>query len=282
MSKFRVTSGDVTTASTDEIIETLLVESGAAERLPTNEGLMLDFLGLRQLSFDFMHELDFIEGSDASSRNLRAALSLNDRIVAVQANLGEKRSRFSILHEIAHFILPEHRERLFLDDDETLGFWTKARLEREANRVAADLIFQGDRFTNQSIDHPISCRTILKLAPQYGASYEAALRRFAERHVLPCAVLVYDKIAKTNETDFEDDRYRLQYTVTSEPFRKQFFAGVQTSEPSLPASELYSPQRWGEIVNQELLVENWRFDTEIFNNGYKIFQLVVRPLDIRH
>lgn len=281
MRKFRITSGDATTASADEIIETLLVESGASRRLPTDEVLLLDFLGLRQLSFDFMQELDFIEDSDARPRQLRAALSLNDRIVAVQANLGEKRGRFSVLHEIAHFILPEHRDRLFLDDDETLSIWTRARLEREANRAAADLIFQGDRFTNHSIDYPISCNSILELAPQYGASYEAAFRRFAERHVLPCAVLVYDKISKTGETDYEDDRYILQYTVTSEPFRKQFFAGVQTSEPAVAAAELYNPRRWGEIVSQELFVENWRFHTEIFNNGYKIFQLVVRPLETK-
>ena len=279
MRKFRITSGDATFASTDEIIETLLVESGAAKRLPTDEALLLDFLGLRQLSFDFMNELDFIEDSEVGPRDLRAALSLNDRLVAVQSNLGKKRSRFSILHEIAHFILPEHRDRLFLDDDQTLSMWTRTRLEREANRVAADLIFQGNRFTSHLLDYPISCNSILELAPAYGASYEAAFRRFTEHHVLPCAVLVFDKIAKTGETDYEDDQYVLQYTVSSEPFRKQFFAGLQTSEPAIPAAELYNPRRWGQIVDQELIIEKWRFHTEIFSNGYKIFQLLVRPLE---
>jgi hypothetical protein len=42
----------------DEILETLLVEAGAAGELPTDEERLLSFLGLEQMSFAFMHELD--------------------------------------------------------------------------------------------------------------------------------------------------------------------------------------------------------------------------------
>lgn len=280
MKKFRTAPNEAGALPTEEIVETLLVESGAAKAIPTNEFLLLDFLGLRQLSFDFMSELEFLDDSHQVPKDLRAALSLNDRIVAVQSNLGEKRGRFSILHEVAHFILPEHRDRLFLDDDLTLSWWTRARLEREANKVAADLLFQGPRFIQDALDFPISCKTILELAPRYAASYEATLRRFTENHVLPCAVLVYDKSAKTSENDFTEDQYRLQYTITSEPFRKRFFAGVETNEPTVSGAELYPAKFWGQIIEQDLVVENadkesWRFQTEIFNNGYKIFQLIV-------
>jgi Zn-dependent peptidase ImmA (M78 family) len=278
--RFRTAASEASALTIDEIVETLLVESGVANTLPTNEFLLLDFLGLRQLSFDFMSDLDFLGDSHQVPRELRAALSLNDRIVAVQSNLGQKRGRFSTLHEVAHFILPEHRDRLFLDDDLTLSWWTRARLEREANKVAADLLFQGPRFIQEALDFPISCKTILELAPRYAASYEATLRRFTENHVLPCSVLVYDKVAKTSETDFTEDQYRLQYTITSEPFRKRFFAGLETNESAVSATELYNAKYWGQIVEQDLVVENsdkdsWRFQTEIFNNGYKIFQLVV-------
>lgn len=279
MKKFRTAASEVNALPTEEIVETLLVESGVASALPTNEFLLLDFLGLRQLSFDFMSDLEFL-GDSQVPKDLRAALSLNDRIVAVQSNLGEKRGRFSVLHEVAHFILPEHRDRLFLDDDLTLSWWTRARLEREANRVAADLLFQGPRFIQEALDFSISCKTILELAPRYAASYEATLRRFTENHVLPCAVLVYDKVAKTSETDFTEDQYRLQYTITSEPFRKRFFAGLATNEPTVSGADLYNARYWGQIIEQDLVVENsdqetWRFQTEIFNNGYKIFQLIV-------
>jgi Zn-dependent peptidase ImmA (M78 family) len=277
--KLLTSRGDPSLLSPDEIVHTLLVHAGVSGHLPTNENLLLDYLGLRQLSFDFMNELEFVDNSSSPPTNLRAALSLNDRLVAVQSGLGRKRGRFSVLHEIGHFVLPEHRDRLFLDTDETLSWWTKLRLEREANKMAADLLFQGQRFTDEALDLPIAIQSVLDLAPRYAASYEAALRRLVERHVLPCAVIVYDKVAKTTETDFEDDRFRIQYTVTSEPFRKRFFSGVHTKEESLPGAELYNPRRWGDIIKENLKVDSWRFDTELFSNGYKIFQLIVRPLD---
>ena len=284
MKKLIVTEESTASLTPQAIVQALLNESGAAKHLPTRKDFLLDYLGLRQLSFDFMNELDFISPGNDSLPNIRAALSLNDRLVAVQSGLSDKRSRFSIFHEIGHFILPEHRERLFLDNDETLSWWAKSRMEGEANRIAADLLFQQNRFTEESVDYPVSLKTILELAPKYEASYEAALRRFTERHVLQCAVIVYDKISGATENDFEDERYRLQYTITSEPFRKRFFSGLQLTEGSVSGPELYKPKYWGEVVQQELDVENnksekWVFATETFSNGYKIFQLLARHLN---
>ncbi len=284
MQRHRIRSNDAVALTGEEIVETLLVESDAARGLPTDERKLLTFLGLKQLSFDFMRELDFIRPDDESTKGLRAALSVNDKLVAIHSDLNEKRSRFSTLHEVAHFILPEHQERIFLDDDETLSWWTRMRLEREANQIAAELLFQGQRFTREAIDCRLSLQTVLDLGPKYGASYEAAGRRFAERHVLPCALLVYDKLAKTSDVDFQEDLYQLQYTITSEPFRKQFFRGIECKPNKFTASELYKPKYWGEITQNDLIVgkddhSKWIFETEIFSNGYKIFQLVRHAKD---
>jgi Zn-dependent peptidase ImmA (M78 family) len=265
-----------------EIVDTLLLESGVANKLPTNETALLSFLGLRQLSFDFMSELEFIiEDVEKRPTDIRAALSLNDRLVAVQSNRSEKQTRFSVLHEVAHFVLPEHRDKLFIDNDETLSWWTRARLEQEANRVAADLLFQGQRFSKESRDRPLAIRTVLELAPKFGASYEAALRRFVEGHVVPCALVVYDKPALTSENDPEDELYKLQYTITSETFRRRFFARLTAAPNRFTKSELYTPKTWGDIVQDELVLDddgngNWRFETELFSNGYKIFQLICK------
>jgi Zn-dependent peptidase ImmA (M78 family) len=281
MTKLQLRVNDTPKLTNDEIVETLLAESGVARSLPTDEGKVLDFLGLKQLSFDFAKELDFLDSGNQSLGDLRAALSLNDKIVATHSDLNEKRSRFSVLHEVAHYILPEHRQKLFLylDDDHTLSWWTQQRLEQEANRTAAELLFQGSRFTCEAIDQPLAWNTVLELAPKYGASYEAAGRRFTERHVLPCALVVYDKISKTNEVDFQEDVYRLQYTVTSNPFRKQFFRNLEGDPNRFAASELYKPKYWGETIQSELIVNSEdrskrRFETEVFSNGYKIFQFI--------
>src|ERR1700733_1370893 len=177
MEKFQATSDTPQIPTRQEIVEALLLEAGAADHLPTDEDKLLGYLKLEQLSFDFMHELDFLPESQKQTLDLRAALSFNDRLVATQSGLSEKRKRFGIFHEIGHFILPEHRSKLFLDDDSTLSWWTRTRIEREANEIAAEILFQGYRFTDEALSFPSSVRTVTELAPKYGASYESAMRR---------------------------------------------------------------------------------------------------------
>jgi len=283
MQKLRITSNPAEYIPAEEIVETLLVEAGAAGELPTDEMKLLNFLGLEQMSFDFMHELDFLDQPDKMPADLRAALSLSERVVAIQTAMGEKRTRFCILHEIGHCVLPEHVDRIFVDTDQTLSWWTKARLEREANRFAADLLFQGSRFSEEALGSEISLETAIDLAPKYGASYEAAFRRYTERHVVPCALIVYDKLGRNDESFVEDDQYQIQYTITSGTFRRLYFSGQLTSDVC-KASEIFkSSDFWkvGQLVVSHVVVEGpsdkWRFETEIFSNGYKIFQFLKRP-----
>jgi Zn-dependent peptidase ImmA (M78 family) len=281
MQKFQTTSSTQQVLSPQEIVEALLVEAGTANHLPTDEGKLLGFLRLEQLSFDFMNELDFLPETQKKSLDLRAALSLNDRLVATQSGLGEKRKRFGIFHEIGHFILPEHRDKLFLDDDATLSWSTKARIEREANEIAAEILFQGNRFTEEALSAPTSVRTVTDLAPKYGASYESAMRRYTERHVLPCAVVVLDKIRRdSEEAEFDDSEYKIHYTITSPSFRKKYFSALEIKGGTIKGSELCGRSNlWGvdNVVEQKLTVRDWHFDTEVFSNGYKVFKFVLPP-----
>lgn len=274
------------TLSHEEIAETLLAEAGVFGSLPTDEGKILEFLRLKQMSFDFGQEPDFVQMAPNIPQHLRAALSVNDRIVVTHSQLGAKRSRWSVFHEVAHFILPEHLDKLFLDTDQSLSLWTKKRLEREANSVAAEMLFQGEVFSEEAHDMALSCRTVLDLAPKYDASYESAMRRYVERHILPCAVIVYEKLPDVLGDDPGDDKYRIHYTVTSDPFRKKFFSGVQSTEDFSRGSDIFRVHgSWniGNIVEAELEVERanekpWRFQTELFTNSYKIFQFIHRPV----
>jgi Zn-dependent peptidase ImmA (M78 family) len=280
MQKLRTTTNSPESIAPEEIIETLLVEAGAAGELPTSETRLLKFLELEQMSFDFMHEVDFLNDQGNVPADLRAALSLNDRVVATQAGMGEKRTRFSIFHEIGHSVLPEHRERIFVDNDQTMSWWTKARLEREANQFAADLLFQGSRFTEEALSSPTSLQTPMDLSPKYGASYEASFRRYVERHVVPCAVIVHDRVSKNDQSFVEDDEYKIQYTITSGPFQRLYFSGQLTSDPSKAAELFKSSDYWkvGQIVESEVVIEapskRWVFEAEVFSNGYKIFQFL--------
>jgi hypothetical protein len=64
-----------------------VIEAGTARELPTNERKLLNFLGLEQLSFDFMHELDFLETPEKPEGELRAALHMGERVVATQSGI---------------------------------------------------------------------------------------------------------------------------------------------------------------------------------------------------
>ena len=288
MQKFQATSSTPQELTRDELIEALLVEAGAANLLPTDEGKILGYLKLEQMSFDFMHELDFLPKQSAGNAvELRAALSVNDRLIATQSGLSEKRKRFGIFHEIGHFILPEHRDKLFLvDDDVTLSWWTRVRIEKEANEIAAELLFQGNRFSEEALSFPTSVRTVTHLAPQYGASYESAIRRYTERHALPCAVVVYQKTTRdSDDAEFEDSEYKIHYTITSPSFRKEYFSGLEVKGEKIRGSDFGMKGHWrgvDDVVEQSLNVAKadsgtWHFDTEVFTNGYKIFQFVLPP-----
>ncbi len=284
MADLRTTSDTTQIPTPDEIVEALLVEAGAADELPTSESKLLDFLQLKQLSFDFMNELDFLPTAERKSIDLRAALSLNDRLVVTQSGLGDKRRRFGVFHEIGHFILQDHREKLFfLDTDATLSWWTRVKMEREANEIAAEILYQGNRFTDEALSASTSARTVFELAPKYGASYESALRRYTERHVLPCALIVFDRVKKDpEESDLEESEFKINYTITSKSFRKRYFSAVELRSGTVKGIELYEHPIWSgvdNVVEKELLMqgndtEPWRFQTEVFTNGYKIFQFV--------
>jgi Zn-dependent peptidase ImmA (M78 family) len=194
-----------------------------------------------------MNELDFLSENQKQSMELPAALSFNDRLVATQSELSDKLKKFGIFHEIGDFILPEHRSKHFLDDDATLSWRSKVQIEREANEIAAKILFQGNRFTEEALSSPTSVRTVTDLAPRYGASYESAMRRYTERHVLPCAVVVLDKAQKVHhdseESEFDESEYNIHYTITSPAFRKKYFSELEIRGGGLLCRQIASFQR---------------------------------------
>lgn len=76
----------------------------------------------------------------------------------------------------------------------------------------------------------------------------------------------------------------MQYTITSDSFRRKYFSAVQVSGGKCKASEVLGPQlAWAtNVTERELTVDRdghkpWHFDTEVFTNSYKVFQFVRSP-----
>jgi hypothetical protein len=267
----------------EDVVEGLLQASGTKGKIPTDVGEILGYLNLKQLSFDFMKELDFVP-EITEKRDIRAVLSYHDRIIATHRSLHRNQTIFSTLHEIGHYVLPEHVEKFYLCSIEDLNFFTKLRLEAEANKLAANLIFQLDLFAFEANSFPLGCNVITDLAVKYSTSFEAAARRYVEEHSQPCALVVYDKVDKHVEgLEFDEfPGFKVQYTITSKSFSEKFFTKVLEEKIVPEESSVYEAYKKLDVTQT---VENkisitvvgkgeFIFDSQLFTNGYKVFRLI--------
>ena len=107
----------------------------------------------------------------------------------------EGRVRFSVAHELGHFYLPGHRERLL--NGESHGsqsdFVSKKQREREADRFAARLLMPQDLFEEQVRTRDDFC-TLLDLQQLAGKVFNTSLTstilRYVDLNFEPCCVVV--------------------------------------------------------------------------------------------
>ena len=260
-----------------EIVHFLLHESGQNNRDAVNVSDILKLLKLDYLSFNFDSVLP--DSVRIGGKNPRALLSFPDRVVATHSKMIPVRERFSILHEVAHYILPNHHYKLFLCDEAALAGNSNLMLENEASVVAADLLFQGDRFTLEANSHPITASTVKLLADKYNASYEATARRLAEKNLRPCMLLSFQR-EETDERRINLDvkpLWRIRYCIGSPTFVTRYFPRAQgTLDPEEAAIITQPGKDIAESITTELSIKGpkemtWRFQAEFFSNQYNIF-----------
>jgi hypothetical protein len=267
----------------DEIAEALLHLSGVHGKIPTQFADITGYLDLELRTFSVVHELDFLP-KVLYKKDIRALLSYNQRLIATNDSLKENRKVFSIFHEVGHYVLPEHIDKYYVCDSDDLSFSAKSRLEAEANKFAAEMIFQGEVFTQDLEPYPLECKSIVTLAERYGASLEATARRYVERHHRACALIVYDKMPGDLRDQEVDDfpGFKVQYTITSSTFRERYFTHIVQGE-AIPAKstvyqayKLLNPHQTSKskirirIVGKDEIL----FDSELFTNSYKVFRLL--------
>lgn len=117
------------------------------------------------------------------------AFSFRERIIYLDRDQPGERERFAHAHELGHDALPWHRDAYYADDQYTLRSDTHFLLEAEANCFAADLLFQLDRFREEASSYGLGLAVPLEFAARYETSRHAAIRRYVEDHVRPCALL---------------------------------------------------------------------------------------------
>lgn len=98
------------------------------------------------------------------------------------------RHRFTIGHELGHFLLPWHRQSRFSCTAEDFGTKTNNDWEIEANQFAAELLIPRKllkprllKFRDPELDH------VLSLHEEFGTSVTMTAHRLAEQSDYPCA-----------------------------------------------------------------------------------------------
>jgi Zn-dependent peptidase ImmA (M78 family) len=100
------------------------------------------------------------------------------------------RQRFTIGHELGHFLLPWHRRSQFNCKQQDLSFGVKTDWEIEANRFSAELLMPKSIVmkilraqSSPDMSH------VINLASKFETSVEMTARRYIELNEHPCAII---------------------------------------------------------------------------------------------
>jgi hypothetical protein len=163
-----------------EILAGLLVERLGVRGKPDLSAIAREF-GLR------IREVDS-EGFDGA---LVTASGQRGGIIGVKASLREAtRKRFTIAHEIGHFLLPGH-ERPSVCPPQTLEAWGLGvpKPELEANEFAAELLLPTKYVRSMLVHRFPDFPAIRRTAAEYETSLAAAVRKFLRLTDHVCAMV---------------------------------------------------------------------------------------------
>lgn len=182
-----------------------------------------------------------------------------------------KRGRFTLAHELGHFLLDEHRLGLkygLLEPHASFhNLNQKSLIEKEADYFASCLLMPKDKFRNFSSEYGrqtgnrnFSFETILGLSESFQTSISSTLIRFGEigTHEI-FAVISKDNIAKwfVKSTDFPNWKFKFriddiipQTTVAGEYYtmENRKFTGIE----SLSADDWFNPPAEDNRANRQM------------------------------
>jgi hypothetical protein len=239
----------------------LLLNAGVGDRLPTPVSEIVTFANLvisQDITLSELPRSFFgrsMEHLFSALQKAKGLIDLRDNVIYLDSLKSPKQRAFVKLHEVGHKLLPWQREAyLYLDDDSTLDPDVKELFEREANHFASEVLFQGERFSREAQDLPISAKSAIHLSKRYGSSIHAAMRRFVRTNRRSCALLVIQR-----EPDAETGRTLLR---------------VRSAEESARFTRMTGGGGWPEYLSQDCpaapfiysgrkLVEDGRWDVEV-------------------
>lgn len=132
------------------------------------------------------------EQSDKFEGLLVTTADKNAGVITINANSHSTKQRFTIAHELGHFLIPAHDKTVTCvaaDLKTAASEKSRRKSEAEANDFASELLMPTDRLSKQ-IDSHIGpeLEKIVALADQYKVSKEAMIRKYMPLTPHTCAV----------------------------------------------------------------------------------------------
>ena len=168
-----------------------------------------------------------------------------DGIIIVNSKSRHHRQRFTIGHELGHFMIPRHGHNMScttkdLQAKSSSGMGKKRAIEVEANQFSAELLMPVTLLKKQGafLGEP-SINNIKSIATTFDVSFQASAIRFADKHDYLIAIVISHK-----------GKIVFGYARNNFPFWLQ----IGKKDDPIPITSLTSKMDWAKtetIVNDE-------------------------------
>ena len=224
-----------------------------------NEYEVLDYLGYKIEDVNFSEifkSRQYTKKFGEIHGDTCAILSFKDSIILLSDELNYTRKRMTLFHEIGHDLIPWHRIcTSYVTRTNDINIALNKKIERQAFRAGAEIMFPLKHFLNDSQNLPISFISIKYLANRYRASFEATCIRYALTHSNIVAVVVIENKENSNKKKIKKEKeenklfpyfqlnkkitlksnfpLQIQYCVSSFKFPSHISQGVEINKNNI-------------------------------------------------
>lgn len=146
------------------------------------------------------------------------------------------RQRFSIGHELGHWMRDRGKAAFLCKDKDLASSWSyRSDPESMANRYAADLLMPMFMFKPAAGDQPITFNTVSALAEQFQVSKTAAAIRLVEAGIYPAIVACYGKAGRkwfSRGPDVPDSIWPVDELDHETAAFELLFGGIEQDRPT--------------------------------------------------
>lgn len=240
----------------------------------------IEVLGAYQLNLP-VESLEEILGAAGLSKEdidkVDAMIDLQDRCVFVREGMHDRKKNWGYLHELAHHVIPWHRDLLYHCSILRLPPSLQKQFEREADEFAAEVFFFGRQFVEDAISLPFGLAAPVQLANgPYNVSLHAGFTRYVKQNTEKCCLLVSSPVLNIENGLFD---LELRNYTKSDGFGKHI-PPHQIVPGDSPIGQLYNSGSLANVVEHEVTIGGQYpevYQANSFTNGYNVFTLIWNP-----